>query len=129
MTALLPRVFTDFGDWLDVDLLPHPGAIRVEDSLADTEYRLRAELPGLDPEKDITVTVTDGVLRIRAERREEEQTKHHSEFRYGRLQRAVRLPEGAEEDKVTATYDKGVLTVLVPISTAKAATRTVPVTT
>jgi HSP20 family molecular chaperone IbpA len=127
MTALLPRLFSDMTEWFDTDFPIRGGLIRVEDTLADGECIVRAELPGLDSEKDLSLTVLDGVLRIQAERREEEQTKNRSEFRYGMLQRSLRLPTGAEEDKITATYDKGVLTVHVPISTKTPAGRTIPV--
>jgi HSP20 family molecular chaperone IbpA len=127
MTALLPRLFSDMTEWFDTDFPIRGGLIRVEDTLADGEYIVRAELPGLDSEKDLSLTVLDGVLRIQAERREEEQTKNRSEFRYGMLQRSLRLPTGAEEEKITATYDKGVLTVHVPISTKTPAGRTIPV--
>jgi HSP20 family molecular chaperone IbpA len=127
MTALLPRLFSDVTDWFDSDFPIRGGLIRIEDTLADGEYVVRAELPGLDPEKDVTITVLDGVLRIHAERREEEQTKNRSEFRYGMLQRLLRLPAGAEEDKITAKYDKGVLTVHVPVSTKTPAGRTIAV--
>jgi HSP20 family molecular chaperone IbpA len=127
MTALLPRLFSDMGDWFEMDFPPRSGMIRIEDVLTDDEYQVRAELAGMDPEKDITITVADGVLRIHAERKEEEQTKHRSEFRYGVLHRTVRLPLGAEEDKVTAKYDKGVLTIRVPIAATKPIGRTVPI--
>ena len=127
MTALLPRLFSDMTEWFDTDFPIRGGLIRIEDSLAGGEYVLRAELPGLDPEKDVNITVLDGVLRIHAERREEAQTRSRSEFRYGMLQRALRLPAGAEEDKITATYEKGMLTVHVPVSDKTAAGRTIPV--
>src|SRR5690348_5074702 len=116
MTALLPRLFSDMTDWFDADFPLRTNLIRIEDTLADGEYLVRAELPGIDPEKHLTVTVLDGVLRIQAERREEERTRNHSEFHYGLLQRSLRLPPGAEETKITAKYDKGVLTIHVPVT-------------
>jgi len=125
MAALLPRLFSDMTDWFDLD--PRGSLIRVEDIHADGEYRIRAELPGVDPEKDIQVTVSDGVLEIRAERREEEHAKHHSEFRYGMLHRAVRLPAGADESDIKAKYDRGVLTITVPIKEPKPTGRTIPI--
>jgi HSP20 family molecular chaperone IbpA len=127
MTALLPRLFSDMNDWFDFDLMPRGGYIRMEEFLADKEYQLRAELPGLDPEKDITVSVHHGMLTIRAERREDERTAHRSEFRYGLMQRTVRLPAGAEDEKVSAKYDKGVLTVTVPIAEPQPTGRTIPI--
>ncbi|HSK54160.1 MAG TPA: Hsp20/alpha crystallin family protein [Jiangellales bacterium] len=91
-----------------------PGtAIRVEDYVEEDAYVLRAELPGIDPEKDVEVTVTEGVLDIRAERREEHKEGGRSEFRYGSFERSVTLPPTANEDDVTATYADGILTVRV----------------
>ena len=68
----------------------HP--MRVEDFVQDGNYVIRAELPGIDPEEDVTVTVANGVLTIKAERREETIGKHHSEFRYGTFSWSVTLP-------------------------------------
>jgi HSP20 family molecular chaperone IbpA len=101
---------------------------RVEDYTEDGTYMIRAELPGVDPEKDVDVTVESGVLTIHAERREETKQDRHSEFRYGSLTRSVSLPEGADPDKITASYDKGILKVAVPIpAEAKPATRRIAV--
>ena len=127
MTALLPRIFPEMSEWFDIGFPFRGSLIRIEDVLTDNEYVLRAELPGMNPEKDITVTVNDGVLRIRAERSEDEQTKQRSEFHYGMMERLIRLPAGAEENKIDARYDKGVLVVHVPISASAATGRTVPI--
>ena len=78
-------------------------------------FRSRAELPGVDPEADVEVTVESGMLTIRAERREESKQDRHSEFKYGSMTRSIALPERADPDKITATYDKGILEVTVPI--------------
>ncbi|GAA1408847.1 Hsp20/alpha crystallin family protein [Catellatospora coxensis] len=128
MTALMPRLFGDFTDWLESDRPLLPGhVIRLEDSLTDQEYRIRAELPGMDPDKDIQVSVDGAVLSIHAERRYEEQVKGRSEFRYGMLQRAVRLPGNADADNIKASYDKGILEVVVPLRSAEAAGRQIPI--
>lgn len=135
MTALVPRLFGEFADWFETDfplrpLLPHEGhLIRVEDTRTDEAYLLRAEVPGVDPEQDIRVSVDDGYLTILAERREQKQETHRTEFRYGMLRRAVRLPAVADAEHITATYDKGVLTVTVPLTAPRPAGRKVPVTT
>ncbi|GAA0505022.1 hypothetical protein Ade02nite_71110 [Paractinoplanes deccanensis] len=116
MSGLLPRLFGDMTDWFEVDF-PRPlPAIRFEDKVSEDEYVLRAELPGLDPEKDIQITALHGVLTVRAERREEEQNRHRTEFRYGSLQRSVRLPGNADEDAIKATYRKGILEITVPLT-------------
>src|SRR5262249_32699305 len=130
MNALTPRLFGDMTDWFESELPLRAGhLIRVEDSLSDHEYRVRAELPGLDPEKDVRVTVDHGLLIIHAERREEEQTRSRTEFRYGSLQRAVRLPANADAEHITAGYHKGILEVTVPLTEPAPTRRQIPATT
>jgi HSP20 family protein len=115
-------------EWLDTEFAPRMHPIRIEDNLTDQEYTLRAEMPGMDPDKDVHVTVVDGMLTIRAERREETKTTHHSEFRYGALRRSLRLPGNADADAITATYDKGILTVIVPLTAPPPAGKQIPIT-
>jgi len=120
-------------DWLEAPwtvLRPTSGnSMRVEDFVRDGSYVIRAELPGIDPEKDVEVTVADGVLTIKAERREERTDKHHSEFHYGTLSRSVTLPAGADEEHVEAIYGHGILEVVVKLAADKAdrAVRKIPV--
>ncbi|MDI6105877.1 Hsp20/alpha crystallin family protein [Actinoplanes sp. NEAU-A12] len=129
MTALLPRLFGDMTDWLEVDF-PRPlPAIRVEDRITDKEYVLRAELPGLDPEKDVQITALNGVLTLKAERREETEALNRTEFRYGMLHRALRLPANADEAAITATYDKGILEIMVPLTAPEVTGRQITVAT
>ncbi|MCF6474873.1 Hsp20/alpha crystallin family protein [Nonomuraea sp. MG754425] len=94
------------------------GAIRVEDYIDDGNYVIRAELPGMDPDKDVEITVSGGMLRLHAERREEHKEAHRSEFHYGSLSRLLTLPEGVAADDVKAAYDKGILTITVPMPKA-----------
>ncbi|GAA1804930.1 Hsp20/alpha crystallin family protein [Luedemannella flava] len=115
-TTLVPRMFGDLFDWFEMERPKMTGhMIRVEDSLTDQEYHVRAELPGMDPAKDISISVEDGTLTIHAEREEREEAKGRSEFRYGVLERSVRLPGNADRDSIKATYDKGILDVSVPL--------------
>jgi HSP20 family molecular chaperone IbpA len=90
--------------------------LRLEDELKDGVYEVRAELPGVDPTDDIEVTVHDGQLTIKAERAQTTESNGHSEFSYGSFTRTVPLPAGADEDDINATYDRGILTVSVPLS-------------
>ena len=80
-------------------------------------YHLTAELPGLS-EKDINLTVSDGLLTIRGEKREEkeqkEKTYHYSERRFGSFRRAVQLPQHIDRDKIGASFKGGVLDVTLP---------------
>ena len=118
MTSLMPRpfVFPELvrmleGGWPFGD----HHAVRIEDFLEDGRYVLRAELPGMDPEKDIRISVQGNELTIMAERTVEAHDKRHSEFSYGQFARAIRLPAGAVADEVGATYVNGILEVTVPV--------------
>lgn len=129
----VPARFPDLLDWLDTPwsaVMPFGAAqtFRVEDYTDDGKYMIRAELPGVDPDKDVEVTVDSGTLTIHAERREETKQDRHSEFKYGSLTRSVTLPEGADPDKITASYDQGILKVTVPVpEQAKPAARRIAV--
>jgi HSP20 family molecular chaperone IbpA len=121
MTTLVPRLWSDLADWFEQDTLARGGMIRLEDHITDMEYMIRAELPGLDPEKDVQINVSRGVLTMHAERKVEGQTQHRTEFRYGAFQRSVRLPANADEDSVKAYYSKGILEITVPLKPMPAA--------
>ena len=126
-----PEVFERFdrmfGDWMSS--LPFRRAsesweegremIQVEEFEENGELVVRADLPGIDPDKDAEVTVSGGLLRIAAERRQEETTEARgyvrSELRYGKFARTVRLPEGASERDVRARYKDGILEVRLPV--------------
>ena len=82
-------------------------------------FTVTAELPGID-EKDIEVSVSNGMLTLRGEKKKEreEKTKNYylSERSYGEFQRSFSLPDGVDEDKIAAAFAKGVLTVTLPKS-------------
>jgi HSP20 family protein len=101
--------------------------MRLEDEMKDGRYEVRAEIPGVDPSKDIDITLRDGQLTIKAERSEKKEFDGRSEFSYGSFVRTVSLPAGADEDDVKATYDKGILTVSVAVKEAKPAEKHVPI--
>ena len=93
--------------------------IRIEDFVEDDHYMIRAELAGIDPEKDVEVMVGAGYLTIRAERHDKTEGKHRSEFRYGSFTRSLALPGNADEDDIKATYHDGILTVSVGLKVEK----------
>jgi HSP20 family protein len=105
--------------------------LRVEEELKDDALVIRAEVPGIDPEKDAEITVESGRLHLRVERRRETTEEHEgrfrSEFRYGSLHRTLALPESVEAEDVTATYKDGLLEIRVPIASAKAPSQKVPI--
>jgi HSP20 family protein len=90
---------------------------------------VRAELAGIDPAKDLEVSVGAGYLLIHAARSSHVEGKHRSEFRYGAFSRTLELPPGADPDSVTADYTHGILTIKVAIKGEQdAAVKSIPVT-
>jgi len=95
------------------------GWLRVEEYEDDGTLIVRAELPGIDPDKDVELSVADGTLHIRARREEmteKKGTDYRSEFRYGSFVRDVALPAGVSVDDITASYKDGVLEIRVPMA-------------
>ena len=127
MSTLLRRdprtMFPDLVEWFEepfVTLRPYLAQpIRIEDFVEGDHYMIRAELAGIDPEKDVEVTVGAGYLAIRAERHDKTEGKHRTEFRYGAFSRSLPLPGNANPDDVKATYDHGILTIAVGLKVEK----------
>ena len=114
--------FEGDGEWL-----------RVEEFADGNDLVIRAELPDIDPDRDVEVTVREGAVRIHAHREQKSEQKekesYRSEFRYGEFDREVELPSDASADDVKATYRNGILEVRVPCpSTAEPEPTKVPVT-
>ena len=122
------RLFEDFdrGFWrlpsrslLDIEPFWRRGATAPAVDIVEHEkdYQITAELPGME-EKDIELKVANGVMTIRGEKKEEKEEKkkdyYLSERRYGAFQRSFSLPNGADADKIEASFKKGVLTVTLP---------------
>ena len=130
-SAMSPFSWLDrmFDEWMRTMPLRRPLGMpweqHGEDVISVDEYRdedtqvIRAELPGIDPDRDVELTVTDGMLRIDAERRVEKDTEDKGytrhELRYGRFTRTLPLPEGATAEDVKATYRNGILEIRVPV--------------
>lgn len=87
--------------------------VAVEEFEADGQYIVRVDIPGVDPDRDLSVSIDGDVLTIRGERREEKRDKHRSEVRYGEFSRSFHLPPGRPGDDVSARYENGVLEVTV----------------
>jgi HSP20 family protein len=87
----------------------------VEISDDDKEIRVIAEVPGME-EKDIEVLLDSGTLTLRGEKKAESEDKEHrfSERFYGHFERRIPLDYEIEEDKVSASFKNGVLTVTLP---------------
>ncbi|MEW1836958.1 Hsp20/alpha crystallin family protein [Nonomuraea angiospora] len=125
------RFLPDLLDWLEEPLAtmrPHTWqSMRFEDYIKDGRYVLRVELPGIDPEKDVEIDLTNGVLTIHAERREEHREQYRTEFRYGSFTRSISLPQGADENDVKAVYDQGILEVSVRLAERRPEGRHIPI--
>ena len=110
---LMPFRQMAFPRWLEAGDL-----IRVEEYREDGTLVVRADLPGIDPDKDVELTVAGGMLHIQAERRQEEKREEKGYLRrevcYGSVSRSLPLPEGVAEADITATYQDGVLEIRIP---------------
>lgn len=94
-----------------------------------TEFRVAAELPGIE-DKDVEVSLEDGVLTIQGERHAEEIEDgthlHRRESHRGRFSRSLKLPVEVDGEAVKAVYKSGVLQVTLP-KAPEAQPRTIPV--
>ncbi|WP_029007392.1 Hsp20/alpha crystallin family protein [Azospirillum halopraeferens] len=109
-------------------VMPHVDITETAEALTIT-----AELPGLD-DKDVSLTLLDGVLTVKGEKRAEKEEKdeaksyHLVERSYGSFTRSFRLPETVDPEKVSATFDKGVLTITLPrTAEVRARVRQIPI--
>jgi HSP20 family protein len=87
---------------------------KIDIAETDKDIEVTVELPGLD-EKDVDVTLADGILTLKgekkSERKEEGRDFYVAERSYGSFRRSIALPESVDADKVSAEFSKGVLTV------------------
>ena len=113
------------GDW-------ESAALRVEEYQDGNTLMVKAEMPGIDPDKDVDISVSDGVLHIQAERQETTEHKekggYRTEFRYGSFARDIPLPSGSKDSDVSASYRDGVLEVRVPVAERSETTSKIQVT-
>ncbi len=89
--------------------------------LAETENELvvKCEVPGLEP-KDIDISLSDGMLTIKGEKKQEREEKeadyHLVERSYGSFTRSIRLPKEVRSEKISASYKNGILKITLPKS-------------
>jgi HSP20 family protein len=81
----------------------------------------------MDPNRDVKINVDHGVLTMEAERSTEKHDRQRTEFFYGALRRSVTLPSTADEDKISARYDKGILEITVPLRQPEQSGRPIPI--
>lgn len=128
----MDRLFDDMFQGLDDSRAwgNRPGWPSMDVEESDREYRVTAELPGME-ERDLEVLLQDGVLTLRGEKKvNESRNPTFSECFYGRFERQLALGRDIEDGKVSATFRNGVLTVTIPKSAqAIEATRRIPIDT
>ncbi|WP_246611057.1 Hsp20/alpha crystallin family protein [Aquisediminimonas profunda] len=116
----IDRLFEDFGrpsrsafNFAMPKAMPVPALEMADDGKA---YKLTAELPGLT-EKDVEISIADGVLSITGEKKEETERKEEgyllSERRYGSFSRQVALPQDADEGAISAKFKNGILSIAI----------------
>jgi len=130
MSALTRKDTWGLSDLLELFEPPYPllrpfagQTMRVEEGVEDGRYVVRAEMPGINPEKQAEVTLSKGILTIHAERPEGADGKHRSEFRYGSFTRHMALPASADEADIEASYDNGIIEVSVALKAKDVAGR------
>lgn len=108
--SMLSRPFTNYGE--NALVIP---SVDVKES--DNAIEITAELPGIK-EDDIELTLRDGILTLRGEKRVEREDKadnyHMTERRFGSFQRSFRLPEQVNHEACEANYENGVLHIVLP---------------
>lgn len=110
--------------WLTAGTEPE---VRVEEWVDGDRRIIRADIPGVDPTKDIELRVEGNALLLSGQRRAEEHDDYHSELRYGSFERIIALPPGTSPEDVSASYTGGVLTVSMPTQAPSASTQ-IPIT-
>ena len=101
--------------------------IRIEERLDGEHYIVRAELPGIDPAKDVQVSLAGDELHLQLERKETETEKGHSEFRYGRFYRTILMPPGTKADTLSASYTDGILEIKALVGEPGGAAKIIPI--
>jgi len=93
-------------------------------SETENEYIITGEIPGIDA-KELDITLLDGILTIKGEKKQEKEDKdknyHRVERHYGSFRRSFRIPEKVKTDKLDATYKDGVLKLALPKAEASEA--------
>ena len=117
LEEMLDRVSRQVEEGMTSGGLQVPGSVPVDVADTDETYVVTAELPGFDTD-EIELTLTDGTLRLEANRTDDLEHQEGSYLRRERtrtsVSRRIRLPEPVEEEEVSAGYEDGILTVHLP---------------
>ncbi len=117
INEIFHNFFTDSPRWPAIDSGCETFVPRFEVAETDGQISVTAELPGIE-EKDLDVSVSDGILCIKGEKRSDcegdDKNRCFSERTYGVFQRAFSLPDGLDLDKIEAVFKNGILTITLP---------------
>ena len=92
----------------------------------ESHIEITAELPGVK-EEDVDLSVEDGILALSGEKKSERQSENgYSERSYGRFERRITLPSNIDEEKCSADFRDGVLTITLPKAEEKNRARRIP---
>jgi HSP20 family protein len=112
----------------EFDFRPTTDVVRDNGTLVVT-----TEVPGIDPDRDIEITLDEDMLVIKGEKTAEKEVSEKETYllerHFGSFERRVPLPDGVDPDAITASYDKGILTVRIPIppEVAESIPRAIPI--
>ena len=111
------RLFDAFMSPFERTELKNPVSPKLDIAELKDKFEIKAELPGMD-EKDINLSVEDGLLTISGEKKAETEEKdkgyYLKECSYGTFSRVVRLPDNVADEKIEAKFKKGVLVIDMP---------------
>jgi HSP20 family protein len=115
MESVFERFFGEH--FPEVGKVAQTWAPRVDIEETEKEILVKADLPGVDP-KDVEITVNEGALILKGEKKEEHEEKKknfHSVERFvGKFYREIPLPSGTDPENIAAVTSKGVITVTIP---------------
>lgn len=129
---------TSVTKWLPAALAPYElsalswlsaiqSTLPVEEHIEGVTYVLRAQVPGVDPTKDVSVSYHDGALRLEIHRTDTRKEKARTEFTYGTYHRTVAVPVELDERSIHASCKDGVLEITAKITAPDEARRTIPI--
>jgi HSP20 family molecular chaperone IbpA len=125
---LMDMLDTPFWGWRQAEgSANRPHTPRAEDYMEKGKYIIRMELPGIDPDKDVDIMINGDKLQMTAHREAEKKEGRHTEFRYGSYTRTIPLPHGVTAKDINASYEKGILTISMPLPETGKASQHIPV--
>jgi HSP20 family protein len=103
-----------FGQHGEMQVMP-----RIDESEDESAFHIKVELPGMDQD-DVDVTLANGILTIRGEKKQEEEEKSKDFYRrertFGSFRRELPIPGEVDDGKIRAKFEKGVLFIELPKS-------------